>query len=394
MKGTENSNVNAIKDGESLVSVDTTTIPENNSKRITSLRFFLAILVVFMHNTFTADIIAKNVKYGGFDTLFCPNKFSVWVQYIISFGLGWCAVPLFFVFAAYLQARKNYSYGTLLKKKVKTLFLPYILWITIYLFYKIFGKIILGKVIPSILANPDKSVFSWGMKDWIAHIIGYGNYLGLNIPDNCPLASGPFWFLRDLMILVLISPVLNYIIKKFPIGTFIFISFLYLTRIPIYFVSEEALFFYSVGLYWGTFNIKLLETIDKISWLEIIIIFLFILVGRRTFLPGRGFKSEMTIISCVLVLKLSAVFIKNEKFFEITKYFSTYSFFLYAIHEPALRYLLQTIWLRFFPMKNAFFCLFECFGVGILIVLIGTAIGIGLRKVCPPLFSLLNGGRN
>jgi hypothetical protein len=60
---------------------------------------------------------------------------------------------------------------------------------------------------------------------------------------------------------------------------------------------------------------------------------------------------------------------------------------------PVLLQTIQNIWLKIFPMKNTFFCLFEYFGVTIIIVLIGTGLGILLKKICSPVFSLLNGGR-
>lgn len=44
-------------------------------------------------------------------------------------------------------------------------------------------------------------------------------------------------------------------------------------------------------------------------------------------------------------------------------------------------------------MKNGFFCLAEYFCVNILVILTGTLAGIILKKICPPLFKILNGGR-
>ena len=35
----------------------------------------------------------------------------------------------------------------------------------------------------------------------------------------------------------------------------------------------------------------------------------------------------------------------------------------------------------------------EYFGVSVLVVVIGTGFGILLKKICPPLFAVLNGGR-
>ncbi len=44
-------------------------------------------------------------------------------------------------------------------------------------------------------------------------------------------------------------------------------------------------------------------------------------------------------------------------------------------------------------MRNTFFALFEYFGVAFLDIVLGTGIGIALKKSAPAVFSLLNGGR-
>lgn len=51
-------------------------ISEETSKRITSLRFLLAILVVFIHNNFTPEKILESASVSGAATLFCPNSFT------------------------------------------------------------------------------------------------------------------------------------------------------------------------------------------------------------------------------------------------------------------------------------------------------------------------------
>ena len=365
-------------------------IPEETSKRITALRFLLAILVVFIHNNFTHE----SIKYLlGFVPLFNPNQFTQWVQIIISGSLGNCAVPLFFVFASYLQVRKNDSYKVLLKKRTKSLLLPYVLWISIYLIYRIFGKLLIAKIQPSLLVNPDKTVLTWGIKKWISFIVGYGQYFGF-FENNHPAAAAQFWFVRDLMILVVLSNIIIKLIKKFTIGFFIMIAILYFSGQPVYFVSTSALFYYSLGLYWGIYNLKLFELVDRIRWIEVLILFIIGSIMSNTSFVDNSFMSGIsTMTSCLLFLKISGSIIKSEKIFSIASYFSGYSFFLYAIHMPALLYILQRLWITLFPMKNGFFCLFEYFGVTILIIITGTAIGIILKKICLPLFALLNGGR-
>ena len=84
-------------------SIRTSVIDLETSRRITSLRFLLAVLVVFIHNNYTAKGIAESVANGGAEVLFNQNAFGRWVQLFISDGIARCAVPLFFFFAASIK---------------------------------------------------------------------------------------------------------------------------------------------------------------------------------------------------------------------------------------------------------------------------------------------------
>ena len=92
-------------------------------------------------------------------------------------------------------------------------------------------------------------------------------------------------------------------------------------------------------------------------------------------------------------MKLSGLISRNKKIFDFAEKISPFSFFLFAVHMPFLLACVQNLWLRFLPMKNPAFCQLEYFGANIVIVALGTFAGFILRKICPPLFSILNGGR-
>ena len=349
--------------------------------------------MVFIHNNYTAEGIAEAVANGGAEVLFNQNAFGRWVQLFISAGIARCAVPLFFLFAAYLQARKNDSYGVLIKKKSRSLVIPYFLWILIYGFYFAGLKLIVLKIAPQFIQNPDSTALSWTWLDWMHKIFGYSAKEGAG---ELPGFVYQFWFIRDLVILTVISPVIKFFMKKFPRGFFALVSILFVAPVNVFFVQTQALFFYTAGLYWGTFDFPLFEKIDRISWREAFVLFLFSFFSAWTFSDGSG-KTAMywcaVLCACVLFLKLSKVIVQSEKVFGILSYLSAFSFWLYAIHTPVLNEMLKMVWLKFLPMKNPFFCLAEYFGVTVLTIAIGLALGILLKKIFPKLFALLTGGR-
>jgi len=396
MESKSNTETNLVNENEKKTyTMKATKIPQDTSMRITALRFLLAVLVVFIHNNYTKENISSLVS----DPVFFPNAFTETIQFIISDVICNCAVPLFYVFAAYLQIKKADSYKVLIKKRVKSLLVPYVLWTAIYLLYQFiyyyWGKVLIAKLIPSIDVHPDDSMLHWNIKDWFIQLIGYGKYLGYNVPYNHPLVISQFWFVRDLMILVLVSPILIKLIRKIPVGTFLFLCMVYFSCFDLYFVAYDALFFYALGLYWGIYSFDLFEKVNKISYLEIIILFIFSIIGEKYLSIETPviMSRARVILSCILFLKLSGLIVKNEKAFAISKYFATFSFFLYAVHMPALLNIVQKIWIRILPMTNPFFCLLEYFVVTIIVILVGTALGIALKKICPKFFALLTGGR-
>lgn len=370
-----------------------TNISADTSRRITSLRFLLMVLVVFIHNNFTAQSIAESVANGGFDIIFRPNALSRWTQLLISDGIARCAVPLFFLFAAYLQAKKADSYGVLLKKRARSLLVPFVLWTALYVFYYGGVKLIVAKIAPQFVHHPETSWLTWTPADWFHNILGYELKDG---DISLPRFAIQFWFLRDLMLLVIASPLIIRLIRRFPVGFFAITVILFIIPVRhLYVVKVQAVFFYVAGLYWGLYDLPLLEKIDRVSWAESIALF------AATFFATWRFYGHnttmywcMVLCACELTLKFSRVIAAHEKSFVVASYLAGFSFFLYAVHTPVLEdSLLKRLWLHFFPMKNAFFCLFEYFGVSVLTIAIGTAAGIALKKICPPLFRLLNGGR-
>ena len=112
-----------------------------------------------------------------------------------------------------------------------------------------------------------------------------------------------------------------------------------------------------------------------------------IVYGERIKLFGLG-----TIISCLFFLKLSGRIIAKPKVFSINEYLAGFSFFLYAIHAPFLVNFLNKISYRIIPL-HGLGCLVQFVLPPLITITIGTLIGIILKKICLPLFALLNGGR-
>jgi len=351
-------------------------ISEEDSKRITALRFLLIVFVVFIHNNLKAD---EAINYYHLD--FLEPVAITWLKAIVTNVLGGAAVPLFFLFAGFLQFSKGDSYKMLLKKRAKSLLVPYIAWTLLnVLFYFIAQSI---PQLSSFFQNENNIVRNWNFVDWLNLFWIHGN------GHQMPLVY-QFWFVRDLISLIVLSPLLRFIAKKAPFLTLVAITLCYLNPIPMGFGT--AIFFYMAGFFFAEYSISFFKIADKVNYFEYAILLAFTAAVNIVNLEDLSLHGLGTIFSCLFFLKLSLSIIKNEKLFALSKYLAGFSFFLYAIHTPFLGTSLNKISWRLIPL-HGFGCLVQFIVPSLLCVVIGTAVGIALKKLCPPLYKIFNGSR-
>lgn len=368
-------------------------IPAETSMRITALRFLLIVLVVFIHNNFKAEEILKGALEHGYTPFAYENGiFGRWVQIFISDGIARCAVPLFFLFASFLQSMKGDSYGVLLKKKVKSLVVPYFLWPLLNIGIYVGFKLLIQAVFPSMIERKNWFPMSgWGLKGWLHAFFGYEN-----MTEGRTFGGyvGQLWFVRDLFILIAFSPFLRLAVRKFPVCALFAVSFFYFSDTRPFLVAGQALFFYIIGLFWAESEFDLFAVADRIKWKVLVPLYLALWLATWKFYGEYSCAYWfMVAASCLVLLKFSAVIVSIKRAFAAAKYLAGFSFWLFAIHMPFLLSCLQALWRKILPMTNTFFCMAEYFGVSVLVVALGTGFGILLKKVYPPLFAVLNGGR-
>lgn len=339
------------------------------------------VFVVFIHANLTVD---DAINYYHYD--FVQPKWIEIFKEFVCHTIGGAAVPLFFFFASYLQFSKNDSYPVLLKKKVKSLLVPYILWtfITILLYF-------IAQSVPQaapFFQNPSNIVRNWKILDWFK-IFTYHTFDKAN---KYPFVYH-FWFLRDLMIFIIISPVLKFLCKKLPGLILFFVTICMLKGIPVFYTAfSKALFYYIVGYYCAEYNIDFFKIADKIKFYEYLVLIVLSVVFSLVFDGKYAFGTISTFISCLFFLKISFYFVRSEKVYGILKYFAGFSFWLYAVHAPFISTVINKISQRIISL-HGILCLVQFLLAAFLTITIGLVLGILLKKICPKLFALLTGGR-
>ncbi|HPH94985.1 MAG TPA: acyltransferase [Anaerolineaceae bacterium] len=347
------------------------------SKRIVSLRFLLIVFVVFIHNT------VSEVKYADSTTVYQIPEYARIIRVIVTDVFSRSAVPLFFLLSGYLFFMKEAAYWPVVKKKTKSILLPYMLWsLLAVLFYFLAQNISFTKV---YFSNPLNIVADFDWLDWVDVFAGL-----FTARAPYPLVY-QFWFIRDLFTAFLLFPILKWFIDRLPFGTFIILSVLWITYTNLYLVSAEALLFFSLGYYIVKYKLTI-ESLDKIKIGDFLAGFSATIFFEVFFLKSFSFIHFINLVLGVLfLLRISFYFIRNEKVFSILAWLEGYAFFVYAFHEPLLT-ILKKVSVRVIPMEGGYILL-HYFFLTFLTVIISLAAGVLVKKITPRVYALLTGGR-
>lgn len=176
------------------------------SRVIDISRFPMMLLVVLIHSNILTSQSAMTVPTFADDTI-----------YYLSCIICRVAVPLFFFLSGFLffynkNTKQPGFYRSQLKKRVKTLVVPYILWNTVaFVFLWI-------KTLPSMSPYfPRLAGQKLGLVDFIN---AYGPFtfkpmhgmLGNYDPASAP-ADVPLWYVRDLLAIMLFAPLIYRMVK-------------------------------------------------------------------------------------------------------------------------------------------------------------------------------------
>lgn len=198
------------------------------SSVITSLRFPLIVMIIMFHLYEPGAVIDDSSML----------HYSL-AKILGADGIAKIAVPTFFMISGYLfffniKKWDILEYRRKLKSRVSSLLIPYLLWNAI----PIIGGILLNIFIAIAHGMP---LFAQA-KEFL-HSIGWLNAFW-NVSDGHPYVV-PLWYIRDLMICCLFTPLIYFFIDS-KIGCF------YLLIIGICFLTDFGLMFR--GLVYGLFS--------------------------------------------------------------------------------------------------------------------------------------------
>ena len=313
------------------------------------LRFPLILAVIFIHNFPEGDsFVVSQINWHRLSIIDMINCVGVLFSHIIFH----IAVPTFFLISGYLffyrlDGKFTISvYWTKMKRRGKSLLIPYIYWNFIALFLivlmKLLGCWVHGNPIHGVYDYLQMSRilhYFWDSASWSLNKV---NAMGIPCPMTAPI-DVPLWYLRNLMVVCMFTPFIYLTIKKMrKIGLAILLV-LYICNVdmPISGFSIQAFSMFAIGAYMSICRINLISYFWqwKKYWslcLVVIIYYLFLTDGEKTFLHSF-FYASFTILGTLLLIGFVKILSdKNPRNqgmnFGGGKLLLKSSFFVYASH--------------------------------------------------------------
>ena len=347
------------------------------SNKIKVLSFISIILVLYIHSGFHE-----------YPHEIAGMTFNIYLQEFISGMIGRMAVPLFFAISGYLfflnTDKGIQAVGQKIKKRVRTLVIPYMI---ACLFLPVFY--LLMEVIPGTggFINSE-SPFSENLKLPIGQLLVF---LFFDSGSGSPCAFH-LWFLRDLIIIVAVSPIL-YWIRNTKINGIVVCAALYglsLIDIPI---------LPTYGMFWFMFGAYFLNELSKVKYRKTLtVLFLALSVVELGFPEWGGHFLILKIP--IILLGLISIWLWYDRLvpesFELRnhKILSTacgFTFFIYLYHEPTINIVRKLLVIPF--GHNSFSFAFSYLISPWLFAFIFVFIGMVLKNYVRKPYSIIVGGR-
>lgn len=371
-------------------------ISTETSNVISWLRFPLVMMVLFVH-VHPMDV-PNNVGMQHLDGTSWSNiLYTCWS--IGSNILSNVSVPTFFLISAYLffQGMNEWSwslYGEKLKRRAKTLLLPYLIFnLFIELTYRLGWSV-------NFASNPSPTPLVSSLWDSTTYCLGMTNWLGFDIQLEIP-NDVPLWFMRDLMCMMIAAPLLHYVLRRFSFFPLVLAGVLFSIGLgcqaPGW--STQAIFFFGLGAWlamrgkdlseWGIKALRLTLPVGLVMW------------GVALATDGLDwshlFNQLFFVFGAPAMVGIAALLL-NKGWGRVHPLLANSSFWVYAVHMVAIgTFSILNISCMLprsiFNMDSCLGCFcnfitaaFLCEGLSILLYIV-------LHRMCPKVLGLLTGGR-
>lgn len=354
------------------------------SKAIACLRAPLIVGVVMLH----ANLFNLVTQWTG-EAPKWPGWLIFYFRNIVNVLFPSC-VAIFFLLSGYFfftgeQPKKIFYFKEKWRSRVRTLLVPYILWnsIALLLFY-VKSSNLLGGL--SMQSGEEFSVVKYLSGYWAFYYSG-------DIPVN-----GPLWFVRDLMVVSLLAPLLYWLLRNRWVGAVTLLALIVCVscgvNVDIHGIDFYSILFFSIGAWLRLHNANL-ENIGKRVGVTALVLYLpvsFFMfnLGDSPFYVALSLMA--TIVKFVALLYLLSTLYRNAILCRVPE-LSARSFFVYALHGLIIGPVIKMLYLLSGPTDNPLLLILISLASVAVVIFVCSAVYDLMEKKSPSLLNLLSGGR-
>lgn len=336
------------------------------------MRIVLISGIIFVHIPFDTQTSPFNGAYGIFD----------WLRVFLRDSLFRVGVPCLSAISGYLLFRSgstSLDYGKTVVRKTKTVMLPFLLWNCAF-FVLVFALQYYG-IGDGYL--PDLSQASPRTLSTLLFAI-----------DGAPL-NLPLYFLRDLFVCILLSPILAFLVGRAPLLTLACLLLLAAWPVSIGIVLRNSILFsFSFGIYLSLYRVDVTIMDRYAAVIGPAFIALAALLATAAYMTGPGLPLWLEVCRNLMVLvgipgfwALSAILIRSRVGQSLAGT-GGLSFWIFCAHYP----LLFCLWVLWNRGGSDLYPVFYLLAVGSALLLLPLTNGMA-RHALPTFYNLLTGSR-
>lgn len=341
----------------------------------------------FMHFPLMMIVVLNHIYISGLKLGAGVDAFVVG-SYTLSKIVGNMAVPCFFFISGYLFFRNVESlsvklYCDKLRRRVQTLLQPYLLWNLLILALYAIGQM----AFPSLFSGANTKIADYSVAEWAQ---AFWCVEGTQSPINPPL-----WYIRDLMVMVVLSPLLYCLMKNRVVGALFLCVMLALAMVnymPIVWLQPRFILPFGLGV-WGALHG--LPQLRFRGWVALIAVLLCGAGVVGFFMTEGALKYailQATILVGASLLLYTSRYLAVVRGWRVPKLLNRSYFFIYLFHYIPLALMMRVLRKVVEPTTNVeYFAIY--FGSFIAIVMLSVGLFWVLQKIAPKITAFMLGNR-
>lgn len=213
-----------------------------------------------------------------------------------------------------------------------------------------------------------------------------------------------FWFIRDLLVVIMLSPIVYYAIKKFNLIYLGLLGLLWLFNLDtgITGISVVAFFFFSIGAVFAINSYDFIRVIRRVKYISYIlsislILILMVLLNMGSLEHSFGLiVKDMLYNICILSLIVSSLNVVStgleHKYLHTNPFLHDSNFFIYAYHAMPL-VLCMKVLVKLITPSTDIEAVSIYFMAPFITIVVGLLLFALLKKILPKFTALITGSR-